>query len=93
MREIAKPHREGGTTEGAPRNDAARGVGGWVNNNLARTLSESGTDELLYDQALMSMSVSMINLLTNYTAIGQIRYHTFSFEDIYLIKLFTVWYR
>ena len=58
-----------GTTEGAPRHDAARGVGERVNNNLLeRCLNR--TNELSYDQALMSMAESMINPLTNYTAIG-----------------------
>ena len=72
----SKATSRGGTTEGAPRNYAACGVGGWVNNNLLeRCLNR--TDELSHDQASMSMSGSMINLLTNYTAVGQIQYHTY----------------
>lgn len=45
------------------------------NNLLERCLNR--TDELSYDQTLMSMDESLINLLTNYIVIGQIQYHTF----------------
>ena len=46
-----------------------------INNNLLERCLNI-TDELSYDLALMSMGESMINLLTNYTAIAQIQYHT-----------------
>ena len=73
----SKATSRGGTTEGAPRNDAASGVGEWVNNDLLeRCVNRTQSGELSYDQALMSMAESMINLLTNCTAIGQIQYYT-----------------
>ena len=44
-----KATSRGGTTERAPQNDAACGVGGWANNNLLECCLNR-TDELSYDQ-------------------------------------------
>ena len=55
-------------------------MGEWVNNSLLERCLNI-TDELSYDQALMSMGESKINLLTYYMAIGQIQYHTYNCGD------------